>query len=82
MESVEVEVKKEDKKYGKYDKYEIESAARTLRESEEIKADEEKMKYVKKCLEKESKAAEKAYKSISDMREDYKKMDDEEGDEE
>ena len=76
MESVAME--KKDKEYGKYDKYEIESAARTLREAEELKADKDKMKYVEKCLKKEVNAANKAYKSISDMRADYKKMVDEE----
>lgn len=72
-----VEVKKESKKYGKFEDYEIESAARTLREAEEIKADSEKMKYVEKCLKKEVVAAKKAYKSIDDMRAEYKEMDEE-----
>lgn len=67
---------KEEKEYGDYDKYEIESAARTLKEAEEIKADKEKMKYVKMCMEKQVKAVNKAYKSIADMREDYKNMKD------
>lgn len=72
---------KEEKEYGEYDKYEIESAARTLKEAEEIKADAKKMKYVKKCMEKQMKAVNKAYKSIDDMRADYKKMNSEDNDE-
>jgi hypothetical protein len=69
------------KKYGEYDDYEIESAVRTLKEAEEIKADASKMKYVKMCMGKEKKAMEKAYKSISDMREDYKNLPDDEEEE-
>jgi len=63
-----------DKKYGKYDDYEIESAARTIIEAEEIKADYEKMKYVKMCLEEKNEASNKAIKSLKDMRDAYKNM--------
>lgn len=76
-----VSPKKSKKKYGKYEDYEIESAARTLEEAEEIKADEEKLKYVQKCMKEKLSAKKKAYKSISDMREDYKKMPSEDEDE-
>lgn len=40
----------EEKEYGPYDKFEIQSAARVLMEAEEIKADKEKMKYVAQCM--------------------------------
>lgn len=69
--------KKEKKMYGKYDKWDIEDAARTLEQAEEIKADSEKMKYVEECLEKKVKTTKKAYKTIADMRADYKEMEDE-----
>ena len=72
---MEVEVKK-DKKYGKFDDYEIEDAVATLERAEQIKADSEKMKYVKECMENKMDASKKAYKSISDMREEYKNMSD------
>lgn len=65
------------KKYGKYDDYEIENAARTLEEAEEIKADPDKLKYVKMCLEKKKKAAVKAYKSLADIKKEAAEMDDE-----
>jgi len=61
------EKEKEDSKYGKYEEWEIESAARTLKEAEEIKADPEKMKYVKMCMEHEMGEMKKAYDSISSI---------------
>jgi hypothetical protein len=64
----EVKEKKENKKYGKFEDYEIESAARTIQEAEEIKADPEKMKYVAMCLKDKCKAAEKAVKSIKSIK--------------
>lgn len=79
MESVGMKEDKE-KKYGKYEDYEIESAARTLAEAEEIKADPDKMKYVKMCLKKDKEAAVKAYKSLDDIREEAKNMPDEDDD--
>jgi hypothetical protein len=74
-----IESKEEEKKeYGKYDKWEIESAARTLVEAEEIKADAEKMKYVKMCMMKKNKAEKKAIESIDDLRKAAKGEPDEE----
>lgn len=62
---MEIEDKKGAKKeYGKYDKYEVEGWAETLMKAEEIKADSEKMKYVKQCLAKKK----KAISSIADLR--------------
>lgn len=64
---IEVEVskeKKDKKEYGKYEKYEVESWASTLMKAEEIKANPEKMKYVKMCLDKKK----KAISSIDDLR--------------
>jgi hypothetical protein len=52
----------EDKEYGPYEKWEIESAVRCLIEAEEIKADPDKMKYVKMCMEKQNKARQKLKK--------------------
>ena len=54
--------------YGKYEKYEIESAARTILEAEEIKADKEKMKYVSMCLKKKSEGMSKAISSLSELK--------------
>ena len=75
-----VKSKEEKKEYGKFDKWEIESAARTLVEAEEIKADKEKMKYVSMCMTKKHAAEKKAIESIDDIRaaragkdEEYKK---------
>lgn len=58
----------ESKKYGKYEKWEIESAANTLKEAEEIKADAEKMKYVKMCMQEKMKSMKKAISSLDDIR--------------
>ena len=70
---VEVKVEKEKKKeYGKWDKWEIEDAARTLKEAEKIKQDPEKMKYVMECIKKEK----KAISSIEDLRTRYSEMQD------
>ena len=63
-----VESKEEKKEYGKFDKWEIESAARTLVEAEEIKADKEKMKYVKMCMGKKHMAEKKVIESIDDLK--------------
>lgn len=62
---IEMESDSEDKKYGKYEDYEIECAARTLQEAEEIKADSEKMKYVKQYMEESLGNMKKAIGSIS-----------------
>ncbi len=64
-------VGKKDKKYGKYDKWEVESWARSIMEAEEVKQDPEKMKYVKPFLEDKIKALEgvkKSVESIEDIR--------------
>lgn len=63
-----VKGEEKEKKYGKYDEWEIESAARTLVEAEEIKADAEKMKYVKMCMEKKYGAAKKVIASLDDLK--------------
>lgn len=55
-----IEAKKEKKEFGKYDRWEIESAVRTLIEAEQIKLDKDKMKYVLPMLEKQKKALDKA----------------------
>ena len=70
---VKVEVEKsEEKEYGKFDKWEIESAVRTICEAEEIKADPEKMKYVKPLLEKKVAGMKKVVSSIAGLREKAK----------
>lgn len=57
--SVEVKAEKEKNEYGKFDRWEIESAVRTIIEAEQIKLDKEKMKYVLPMLEKQKKALDK-----------------------
>jgi len=57
------------KKYGKYDDYEIEDAARTLMEAEKIKADKEKMKYVSQCMRDKADHMDTAIRSLGDLRE-------------
>lgn len=64
-------------KYGKFDEYEIKDAARTIQEAEKIKADPEKMKYVKMCMKKDLEASKKAYKSLDDIKEEYNEMEEE-----
>lgn len=63
-----VEGEKKEKKYGKYDDWEIESAARTIIEAEEIKKDTEKMKYVGECLKSKGEAYSRAVSSLDDLR--------------
>lgn len=71
--------KKEDKKeYGKFDKWEVENWADTIMKAEEIKADAEKMKYVKMCMQKKYGAAKKAIESIDDIRSARQEMESEE----
>lgn len=73
--------KKRANKYGQdgaYEDYEIESAARTIREAEEIKMDEKKMPYVKKCMEKDCKSMENAITSIAGLRERRLKLQEDE----
>ena len=74
-------VEKEKSKYGKFEEYEIKSAARTIVEAEEIKQDKEKMKYVKECLKEKAESSKKAYMSIADMKAKYKQMEKEDNDE-
>lgn len=61
--------KDEEKKYGPYEEWEINCAVRTIIEAEEIKADEDKMKYVRPLLEKKAKGLTKAISSIADLKE-------------
>jgi hypothetical protein len=71
--SVEIEVESEGlkskpKKYGKYDEYEIENAMRTLMDAEKIKADKEKMKYVKQCMAEQKGHIESTIGSMDDLK--------------
>ncbi len=63
-----VETQKEKKEYGKYDKWEVENWARTLKEAELIKQDPEKVKFAKMCMSKEAEATEKAISSLDDLK--------------
>ena len=65
----------EKKEYGKYDKWDIESATRTLVEAEEIKADKEKMKYVAMCMKKKYLAEKKVIESIEDLKQARQNLD-------
>lgn len=58
--SDETKVEKEKKEFGKFCRWEIESAVRTIIEAEQIKLDKEKMKYVLPMLEEQKKALDKA----------------------
>lgn len=53
-------VEKEKKEFGKFDRWEIESAVETIIRAEQIKLDKEKMKYVLPMLEEQKKALDKA----------------------
>lgn len=68
---------KKEKKYGKYEDYEIESAVRTIVEAEEIKNDAEKMKYVKPLLSDKMQAMKKTITSIEGLRKHAEEMNDE-----
>lgn len=61
-------MEKEVPKNKKFDKWEIEGWVNTLTESEEIKADEEKMKLIKPLLAKKAKAFKKIT-SLADLKE-------------
>lgn len=63
-----VKSEEKEKKYGKYDDWEIESAARTIIEAEEIKRDKEKMKAVGQCLKEKGEAYSSAITSLDDLR--------------
>lgn len=64
--------KKEKKKYGKFDEWEIRDAADTLIRAEQIKGDKEKMKYVQMCLDEKEKDTKKAITSIEGLKNEYK----------
>lgn len=59
---------KSEKKYGKFDEWEINCAVRTIIEAEEIKADAEKMKYVAPLLKEKVQGMKRAISSIDDLR--------------
>ncbi len=61
------EVEMPEGKYGKYQDYEIESAADTLMKAKEIQEDGEKMKHVKTHMEKKMKNTKKALSEISSI---------------
>jgi hypothetical protein len=71
-------MKMEKKKYGKYENYEIERIADAMTEVEECKKDEQKMKYVLKCLKDKQSSAKNAVKSIKDIRKAYSEAKEEE----
>lgn len=76
------EYKKENNDYGqmgKYRNYEIKEAAQNIIDAEKCKNDPEKMKYVKKCLEKDYMAAKDAVESLDDLRKVYDKKMQEQG---
>ncbi|MDD3238226.1 MAG: hypothetical protein PHV37_09045 [Candidatus Gastranaerophilales bacterium] len=54
------EKKQEDKEFGKFGRWDIESAVRTIIEAEQIKLDTEKMKYVLPMLDKQKAAVDRA----------------------
>lgn len=58
-----------EKKFGKFDEWEINCAVRTLIEAEEIKADSEKMKYIRPLLEEKLQKTQKAITSLADLKE-------------
>ena len=70
--------KESEKEYGKYDKWEIDTCVDTLIKAEEIKADPEKMVYVKPLLEKKMAGITKTIKSIKDIRAKAASMESEE----
>lgn len=57
-----------EKKYGKYDEWEIKCAVDTLLNAEEIKKDSEKMAYVKPLLDEKMNNLSKAISSLSDLK--------------
>lgn len=73
---IEISTEKEDgeeKEYGKWNKWEIESAARTLLEAAAIKQDKEKMKYVAECMRKQADAMDEVVGSLDDLKKIAKK---------
>lgn len=75
-----VESEKKKKKYGKYDEWEIKDAARNMMEVEKCKKDTEKMKHVHACLKEMEEDNENAIKSIQDIKDAYKKINDDDKD--
>lgn len=75
---IEASEKEKSKEYGPFEKWEIESAMNTLHEAEEIKADAEKMKYVKMCMEKKMGSLKKSISSLDDLRSVRSELPDEE----
>ena len=71
---------KEEKKYGKYDNWEIESLADDYLRVEKCKEDKEKMKYVMECLAKKKKEKKMEISSIEDLLKagEMKRMEDKE----
>lgn len=64
-----MEIKKDEKKeYGKYDKWEVEGWADILIKAEELKANPEKMKYIKMCMKKKLGETKKVISSLDDVR--------------
>lgn len=55
-----IEQKKEKKEFGKFDRWEVDNAVDTLIRAEQIKLDDELMKYVLPKLEKQKKALDNA----------------------
>lgn len=64
---------KEDKKYGKFDEWEINSAVDTLVRAQEIRNDAEKMKYVEPLLQEKFDSVQKAINSLPELRARAKK---------
>lgn len=60
--------KEEQKKYGKFDEWEIQSAVDCLLRAEEIRNDAEKMKYVEPLLNEKADSLQKAIGSLSELR--------------
>jgi hypothetical protein len=65
---VEFETEGKQKKYGKFDEWEIKCAVDTLQQAEEIKADAEKMKHVGPLLQKKVTTLQKTITSLQDLR--------------
>lgn len=59
--------KEENKEYGKYSNFEIESLARSFLRVEEAKKDPKKWGYVEKCLAEERDEKKSQIKSIDDL---------------
>lgn len=60
-----IQPEKQNKKYGKYDEWDIKRFADVLSEAEEIKNDKEKMKYVYPILQQKKEAADKVLQAAN-----------------